>query len=136
TDKSENRKSIDRELAETRRKLIETQRKLTQAEKGDEIKSDSILETRIKELEAEKEELKNRNEELNSFIRNLEGMSEDDLKSQNVQLHQQIAEKTKKIEASKQLIKGQHDIIDNYKNREAQIESERKAYAEEINHLK
>ncbi|CAG8690009.1 13257_t:CDS:10 [Cetraspora pellucida] len=136
TDKSENRKSIDRELVETRRKLIETQRKLTQVEKGDEIKSDSILETRIKELEAEKEELKNRNEELNSFIRNLEGMSEDDLKSQNVQLHQQIAEKTKKIEASKQLIKGQHDIIDNYKIREAQIESERKAYAEEINHLK
>ncbi|CAG8501116.1 10465_t:CDS:10 [Racocetra fulgida] len=99
TDKPENRKSIDRELAETRRKLYETQLKLTQAEKGDEI-------------------------------------NEDDLKSQNVQLHQQIAEKNKKIEASKQLVKGQHEIIDNYKSREAAIEAERKAYAEEISRLK
>ncbi|CAG8808614.1 4346_t:CDS:2, partial [Racocetra persica] len=123
TDKSENRKSIDRELAETRRKLYETQLKPTQAEKGDEIK--------IKELEVEKEELKNRNEELNSFIRNLEGMIKDDLKSQTVQSHQQIAEN---IETSKQHIKRQHETIDNYKSREDAIEAEKNA--EEIFRLK
>ncbi|CAG8492501.1 10463_t:CDS:10 [Scutellospora calospora] len=136
-DKSENRKSFERELMETKRKLIDAQFKLTQAGKdGDEAKSDSTLESRIKDLEAEKEELKRSNEELNSFIQSLKDMSEDDLKSQNIQLHQQIADKAKKIEASRQLIKGQHEIIEANKSREASMKAEMKAYTEEISRLK
>ncbi|CAG8523789.1 30777_t:CDS:10 [Gigaspora margarita] len=125
-DKSENRKSFESELTETKRKLIEAQVKLNQTEKGDEL---TTLESRIKELEAEKEEMKSHNDELNSLIKSLEGKSEDDLKSQNIQLLQKNKE-------FKKFIASQHEIIKDFDSYKTAFDAEKKAYAEEIALLK
>ncbi|CAG8445543.1 13334_t:CDS:10 [Dentiscutata erythropus] len=130
-DKSENR-SFESELTETKRKLIEAQIKLNQTERGDESDLSEFittLEARVKELEAEKEKLKNRNEELNSFIQSLEGKSEEDLKGQNIQLLQ-------KNQEFRKLIKGQHETIKSLESYKTAFDAEKKAYDEELAHLK
>ncbi|CAG8608544.1 1048_t:CDS:10 [Acaulospora morrowiae] len=137
-DKNENRKSFDkeRELSELKRKYIEAQIKIDRLEKEiGEPKSNSILEARVSELEAEKEQMKGQNDELNSILQNLEGKSEDDLRSQNIQLSKQVAEKSKKLENLKQLITGQHEIIESYKNNETAVQAKSQAHAEEIARL-
>ncbi|KAF0432304.1 hook-domain-containing protein [Gigaspora margarita] len=121
-----NGKSFESELTETKRKLIEAQVKLNQTEKGDEL---TTLESRIKELEAEKEEMKSHNDELNSLIKSLEGKSEDDLKSQNIQLLQKNKE-------FKKFIASQHEIIKDFDSYKTTFDAEKKAYAEEIALLK
>ncbi|RIA88777.1 hook-related protein family [Glomus cerebriforme] len=125
-----------KELLETKKQLREAQAKLEQAEKEiGEIKPDSNSEARIKALEVENEELKSRNEELSSLLQSLEGKSEDDLRSQNIQLHRQVNEKSRKLDQLKTLVTGQHEIIENYKNAQNSFEAEREAHAAEIKRL-
>ncbi|CAG8512807.1 4035_t:CDS:10 [Diversispora eburnea] len=126
-DKYESKKNIDKEqeLSDTKRKLIDAQIKLERAEKEmNEMKSDSTIDARIKDLEAEKDVLKNQNEELTSLIKSLRGGNDD-----VIQLHRQQADKIKNL---KQLITGQHEIIENYKGRELEVQAERQAHTEEI----
>ncbi|RHZ64637.1 hypothetical protein Glove_321g46 [Diversispora epigaea] len=134
-DKYENKKNIDKEqeLSDIKRKLIDAQIKLERTEKEmNEMKSDSTIDARIKDLEAEKEVLKNQNEELTSLIERLKGENEEDPNSQIIQLHRQNTDKNKKIENLKQLITGQHEIIENYKSRDLEVQAERQAHTEEV----
>lgn len=93
------------------------------------------LENQLKEKDKQIEELKSYNEELVSLFQSLEGKSEDDLKSQNIQLHRQANERVRKIEQLKTLIQGQHEIIENYKNAATTFEAEREAHAVETARL-
>ncbi|CAG8544721.1 12583_t:CDS:10, partial [Rhizophagus irregularis] len=125
-----------KELLETKKHLRETQAKLEQAEKDlGEIRPDSNAEARIKALDTENEDLRHRNEELTSLLLNLEGKSDDDLRSQNILLHKQANEKTRKLEQLKTLVTGQHEIIENYKNAQNSFEAEREAHTAEIKRL-
>lgn len=72
---------------------------------------------------------------MTSVLQSLEGKSEDDLKSQNIQLHRQANERARKIEQLKTLITGQHEIIENYKNAATSFEAEREAHAAETKRL-
>ncbi|CAB4379078.1 unnamed protein product [Rhizophagus irregularis] len=133
--KNEPRKE-QKELLETKKHLRETQAKLEQAEKDlGEIRPDSNAEARIKALDTENEDLRHRNEELTSLLLNLEGKSDDDLRSQNILLHKQANEKTRKLEQLKTLVTGQHEIIENYKNAQNSFEAEREAHTAEIKRL-
>uniref|UniRef100_A0A1D1XD97 Protein Hook n=1 Tax=Anthurium amnicola TaxID=1678845 RepID=A0A1D1XD97_9ARAE len=133
--KNEPRKE-QKELLETKKQLRETQAKLERVEKEvGEIRPDSNTEARIKSLEDENDDLKSRNEELSSLLQSLEGKSEDDLRSQNIQLHKQANEKSRKLEQLKTLVTGQHEIIENYKNAQNSFEAEREAHAAEIKRM-
>jgi len=72
---------------------------------------------------------------LSSLLQSLEGKSEDDLRSQNIQLHKQANEKSRKLEQLKTLVTGQHEIIETYKNAQTSFEAEREAHAVEIKRL-
>ncbi|GBB98443.1 hypothetical protein RclHR1_03230001 [Rhizophagus clarus] len=133
--KNEPRKE-QKELLETKKQLRETQEKLKQAEKDlDDIRPDSNAEARIKALDIENEDLRSRNEELISLLQNLEGKSDDDLRSQNIQLHKLANEKTRKLDQLKTLVTGQHEIIENYKKAQTSFEAEREAHAVQIKRL-
>jgi len=125
-----------KELLETKKQLRETQAKLEQAVKDlDDVRPDSNAEARIKALDIENEDLRSRNEELASLLQNLEGKSDDDLRSQNIQLHKLANEKSRKLDQLKTLVTGQHEIIENYKNAQNSFEAEREAHAAEIKRL-
>lgn len=73
--------------------------------------------------------------ELTSLVERLKGGSDEDPNTQIIQLHKLNGEKTKKIENLKQLITGQHEIIENYKSREHEVQAERQHHREEVARL-
>ncbi|CAG8466935.1 14312_t:CDS:10 [Ambispora leptoticha] len=112
-DINKNSGARDRELFDTKKKLIEAQSKL-------------------KELEAEREQLQAKNNELTALIDNLENRSEDDFKAENIKLHRQNADRAKKIDQLKELVKAQHEVIETSKIAESSLKVEREAHAEEV----
>ena len=72
---------------------------------------------------------------MTSLLQNFEGKSEDDLRSQNIQLYRQASERARKIDHLKTFNASQHEIIENYKNAAISFEAEREAHAAEVKRL-
>ncbi|KAG9304071.1 hypothetical protein G9A89_005981 [Geosiphon pyriformis] len=125
-----------KELNELRLKLIDTQFSLDQVQEKGEAKFDPELESRIEKLEMEKEQYKKNNQELSSFLESLEGKTDEDFKTENIKLTRQNADRAKKIDQLKELIKAQHEVIETSKIADSSLKMERESHKEDIKRLK